>query len=112
LAELLARRAARSWNCSNRRSKSDVRSGSDIVSSSHGGCVHRNVFEDLGNDLIGGDALGFGLEIEDQPVAQCQRRHGLDVIVADVELSLYERPDFGGQDQGLPAARACRDRCW
>ena len=59
--------------------------------------------------MVGGDAFGFGFEIQDQTMAQRRRGNGLDVIEADVETALGQGADFAGEQQGLRAARAAAE---
>ena len=47
--------------------------------------IHRHVLEDLRDDVIGGDAFGLGLEVEDQAVAQGGVGGGLDVLEATLK---------------------------
>src|SRR5260370_34083791 len=68
--------------------------------------VPRHVPQHLGDDMICGDAFGFGLEIQNQTVAKCGGGDGFDVVEADVETTLDESADFAGQDERLSAARA------
>src|SRR5438046_1878852 len=62
----------------------------------HGIAWH--ILQYLINDMIGGDALGFGFEIEDQAMAHGCRRGGLNIIEADVETALGERAHFARED--------------
>src|SRR6266566_9078423 len=80
--------------------------GDQRVSGSHGLYVSRHVLEDLPNDVIGGDRFGFRFKVQNEPVAQRGGRNGLNIIETDVKSALYERADFAGQNQRLPAARA------
>src|SRR5207244_5000050 len=56
------------------------------------GCssIHRfrisgHILENLCDDMVGGDAFGFGLEIQDQTMPKRRRGGGLEVVKADVE---------------------------
>ncbi len=70
---------------------------------------HGHVAEDLRDDVVGGDAFGFGFEVGDEAVAQGGQRGGLDVLEADVEAALRQRADFAGEDERLRAARAAAE---
>ena len=59
--------------------------------------------------MVGGDAFGFGFEIQNQPVPQRRQRDRLDVVEADIEATLGQRADLGGENQRLPAARAAAE---
>ena len=49
--------------------------------------------------MVGGNAFGFGFEVQDKPMTHGGRSHRLDVIEADVETALGERADFSGQSR-------------
>src|SRR5262249_61979665 len=72
-------------------------------------CISRHVFEDLGDDVVGGDTFGFGFEVEDQTMAQGSGGDGFDVVKADVEAALGESADFPGENQGLATARTATE---
>ena len=80
-----------------------------LASYAHHGAVLRHFAENLGDDVVGGDAFGFGFEIQNQPVTQRRRGHGLNIIKAHVETALGQRADFAGQQQALAAARAAAE---
>ena len=73
------------------------------------GGILRHSFEDLIDDVLGGDAFGFGFEIQNQPVPQRGGGNGLDVVEADVETALSQGADFASQNEGLAAARAAAE---
>jgi hypothetical protein len=64
------------------------------------------VAQNLLDDVVGGDAFGFGFEIRDEAMAQRGQRGGLDVLEADVEPGLCQRADFAGENERLCAKRA------
>ena len=67
------------------------------------------VGEDLGDDVVGGDAFGFGFEIWDEPVTQRGGGGELDVVEADVKAALGESADFAGEQKSLRATRAATE---
>jgi len=70
---------------------------------------HGHVAEDLGDDVVGGDAFGFGFEIRNQAMAQGGERGGLNVLEADVKAALREGADFAGENECLRAARTAAE---
>ena len=54
--------------------------------------------------LIGLDAFGLGLEVEDHAVPQRGQKHAPHVLEADVVAAVQQRPDFGRQGQRLGRA--------
>ena len=71
--------------------------------------ISRNVAEDLGDDVISGDAFGFCFEIQNEAVPQGGGRDSFNVIEADIEAAVGEGADFAGEDQGLATARAASE---
>src|SRR6266581_6921544 len=67
--------------------------GDQRVLGGHGLYVSWHVFEDLPNDVIGGDRFGFRFKVKNEPVAQRGGRNGLNIIETDVKSALYERAD-------------------
>src|SRR5687767_10009531 len=67
-------------------------------------CTLRNIFQNLRNDVIGGDPFGIGLEVQDQAMTQRRRRHCLDIVEADIETALRKGADFAGENQCLGTA--------
>ena len=61
--------------------------------------THGHVAQNLFDDVVGGDAFGFGFEVGDEAVAQRGQRGGLDVLEADVEAALRQRADFASEDE-------------
>src|SRR5437762_6800965 len=66
----------------------------------HCHCVSRHILENLIDDMVGGDAFGFGFEVQNEAVAQGGGGGGFDVVEADVEAALSEGADFAGENQG------------
>src|SRR5437667_8250282 len=71
--------------------------------------ISRHILEDLRDDVVGGDAFGFGLEIQNQTMPKRRSGGALEVVKADVEPALGQRADFAGENQGLSAARAAAE---
>ena len=69
--------------------------------------VPRHVLENLGDDVVGSDALGLGLEIQDEAMAQGGGRDRLDVIEADVESALDQGADLAGEDAAFVRRGDC-----
>ena len=65
-----------------------------------------HIFEDLRDDVVGGDAFGFCFEVQDESVTQCCCCDGVDVLEAHVETALSEGAHFAGEDETLRASRA------
>jgi len=123
LAELLARRAASSWNCSRRRSSSGVRRAQAWVGFPHRS-VHRpclavapgpgegytltaaaisgHVPENLSDNVVGRDGLGFSFEVEDEAMAQTGGGDGLDVAKLTLKRPCVRARDLTGQQKSLP----------
>src|SRR5262245_62995680 len=62
--------------------------------------------EGLGQDRVGPRALAFGLESEDQTVAQRRRRQRGKVLLRDEESAREQRARLRREQERLPAARA------
>ncbi len=60
----------------------------------------------LGDHLVGGQALGLALEVEDDTVAQGGAGEVAHVLEGDVEAAFQQRADLRRQDDRLRAARA------
>ena len=52
----------------------------------------------LVEDRIGADVFGLGLEIAQQPMAQCGHHAVGDVVVADADAAVEQGVDFRAQD--------------
>src|SRR4029079_6706876 len=57
--------------------------------------------QDLFDDRVGLDALGFAFEVEDQAVAQRGRRDVADVVDRDRVAALEQCADLRGEDDRL-----------
>ena len=68
--------------------------------------IPRHFFDDLAKHLVGADVLGFGLKVEDEPMAQRRENNFLDVFVAHMNPALGEGVAFRAEDDRLGAARA------
>ena len=66
----------------------------------------RHLLEDLADHLVGGDILGFGLEVEDEAVTQRRENNFLDVFVAHMNPALGQSVAFRAENDRLRAARA------
>ena len=65
-----------------------------------------DILQGLSDDVVGGDAVGLGFEVEDQPMPQsCVGDIG-DVVEGDVGASVAECGDLGGEHYRLCTARA------
>ena len=62
--------------------------------------------EDLQEHVVGRDAFGLGLEVEDHAVPQRRQVDAADVLEADVVAAFEQGPHLGGQGQRLRAAGA------
>src|SRR6266516_7320303 len=71
--------------------------------------ILRDILKNLRNDMVSGDAFGFGFEIQNQPMAHGRGSDGLEVVEADVEPALGQRAHLAGEEQGLSAARAAAE---
>src|SRR5262249_49746361 len=65
-----------------------------------------NLLDEGVEDVVGGGATGFGLEVEDHAVAQGGEGDGPDVAEGDVEAAFHEGKDFGAEHDRLGAAGA------
>jgi hypothetical protein len=75
----------------------------------------RDLLEDLSDDPVGAHAFSFGLEIEDQPVAQRRQRRLADVGERDVVAALHQRQDLSlvarpRYNSGVTSRRVVRGR--
>src|SRR5438046_1368915 len=89
-------------SCSRRERKSGVNAaGRPSISA--------RFFQPLGDlieDRFGGDVLGLGLEVAQQPMAQCRHDRVVDVLVTDAHAASEKSIHLGAQDYGLRAAGA------
>ena len=60
-------------------------------------------------DVVGGDAFGFGFEIGDEAVAEGRKDRFLNVVEADVESSFRQGTYFGCKNQCLGSTRAAAE---
>src|SRR3989338_11119864 len=68
--------------------------------------VPRDLLHQSRQDLIGIDIFRFGLEIEDQAMAQRRIDHRLDILITHVHPAIDQGVPLGSQDDRLGAARA------
>src|SRR6185503_13300269 len=71
--------------------------------------ILRHILKYLRNDMVRGDAFGFGFEIQNQAMAHGCGSDSLEIVEADVEPALGQRADLAGEEQGLSAARAAAE---
>src|SRR5947209_20537837 len=65
-----------------------------------------NEREDLFDDLLDGDALGLGVEVGDQAMAEHGGGDGLDIFQGHEEPAAHEGAGFSSEDQKLAGAGA------
>lgn len=71
-----------------------------------GGWQARDLFQQLGDDLVGGDAFGLAFEVQEKAMAQRGQGHCLQIFAACVEPALHQGADLARQHQGLGTSRA------
>ena len=56
---------------------------------------------EMGDDVVGLEAFGFGVEVRHDAMPQHGRRDGANVVAADVVTAVQHGPRLGGEDQVL-----------
>src|SRR5689334_18739260 len=66
----------------------------------------RDMRQQLSDDFVGVDAVGLGLEVDEDAVAQHRKRDGGDVGEGDDGAAFEQSARFGAEQQRLAGARA------